>query len=494
MKRSVIFLSFLLSACSFKSAENIGVEQSNSSVNVLELKTDPTLDSDGDGILNKAESDKGTNPFVANLPEVNFQFMRDFALNFNSNNERVVIDSVKDIKMKNFEYLVGDLTIAEISRKSTAKFARFDGVLSGTYNQVDLTRISYPKISTQFIASLVPQTKSLNPTNISVTFTNTLKLERNRGFQSISNPVFNFYYRNHETGEYELLSQKKIEKNFYEEVTEKIEITIDNLPSKLLEENLYKNGEFILAEIEDFEIPSLKISYKNLLAKVKEKCLPVTTVSPIETRVSYVSLNEYHNRLGEFLKSLYGSNFKIENNKLVQVSGLSNNLSGFKFLYELKGQTKIGKWFILVNKEISDDIFQYQFNFGDNIVLNYMTGDDLANQVISNESKFLDSIASELNTKDFEIGEVGLNSEIFLELSPRKLQSKNVEQLSWGYSDSGGNAHWVYRYLNNAESSFSLTSEQFLRRFTLVLNNKELNLFDLVKNKLASVVIKIQIF
>nr|MBP6980069.1 hypothetical protein [Candidatus Curtissbacteria bacterium] len=257
---------------------------------------------------------------------------------------------------------------------------RYDGVVVGDYKDIDLTRISYPFISPKFIAEQSFNKKRGAYENAKVNFTSTMKLERNNGFQTIVNPTFNFHYFNYETGEYELIAQKKIEKSIYEGVLEKFDITLEGLPQKLVEENFLHRGEFITAEIDDFEIPSMNTTYKKLMSSVLGKCIPITVISPVGTKVYYVTLNAVQNHLGQFLKSIYGSSFKIENNELIQIDGLTNNLPKFKLLSELADQTKNGKWFILVNNNINDDIYQYTFKKGDKIVLNYMTGDELSNQ------------------------------------------------------------------------------------------------------------------
>ena len=132
-------------------------------------------------------------------------------------------------------------------------------------------------------------------------------------------------------------------------------------------------------------------------------------------------MDSLHNHLGQFLKSIYGSNFKIENNKLVQIDGLANNLPKYKLLSELASQTKVGNWFILINNSINDDVFQYTFKKGDKIVLNYMTGDELSNQSYKKNIATLPSLSSDKFTRDFEIGEVGQNDELQIVLRAQNL-------------------------------------------------------------------------
>jgi hypothetical protein len=492
MKLKIILVtaSFcLFTACAFKKGgDGSGGNARAGAGTISKLEINPHDDSDGDGVKDQEEINLGRNPFVAEIPELKLQFMKDFNISFDLEGSNYQIDSLRDIRSQNFEYRVGDITLFDIAKKETAKFARFDGVVVGDYKDVDLTRVSYPFISPKFIALRnFTQKKGLFK-NAKVTFTNTLKLDRNKGQQSIVNPTFNFHYFNYETSEYELLAQRKIEKSVYEGVLEKFDIVLDNLPQKLIEDNFLGKGEFITAEIDDFEIPSMNTTYKKLIASVQAKCIPLTVISPVGAKVYYVALNSKNNKLAQFLKDIYGENFKIENNELVLVNGFSNNLPKFKLLSELSNQTKNGKWFILVNNRINDDVFQYEFKKEDKIVLNYMTGDELSNQTYKQSNFNLSSLSSEKNIRDFEIGEIGQNDELQIILRSNDLTTDYTISSTWGFNDSGGNSSWIYQSLLKRNENYSFSDPNIQKRMALVLNGKEYLLSDLVKGKILSAV------
>ena len=477
-----VFLTLL--ACSIKPEKHKNAEEVNA--NSSELKIDPNGDSDGDGLKDGDEVAVGRNPFVAEIPDLKLQFMKDFTLSYDLEGNAYQIDSFRDIRSKNFEYRVGDITLFDIVKKTTAHFARYDGVVVGNYKDIDLTRVSYPFVSPKFIALQSFNQKIVLYKNSKVIFTNTLKLERNKGLQMIVNPTFNFHYFNYETGEYELIAQKKIEKSIYEGVLEKFDIILEGLPQKLIEENFLQKGEFITAEIDDFEIPSLNTTYKKLMNSVLEKCIPITVISPVGTRVYYVTLNSLQNHLGQFLKSIYGSNFKIENNELVQIDGLTNNLPKFKLLSELANLTKVGNWFILINDKINDDVFQYTFKKGDKIVLNYMTGDELSNQSYKQNIATLPSLSSEKFTRDFEVGEIGQNDELQIVLRSKKLTTDYTNSISTGFNDSFGNSSWIYQFVQKRDEDFSFADTAIQKRLALVLDGKEYPLLDLIKGKVVT--------
>ena len=93
-------------------------------------------DYDGDLVSNQREIELGRNPRVADIPQVEFKFMKDFIL---KNGSSVLIDSQKDIIGQKYQYRVGDFLIKEITASATARFARYGGVVEGHFEPVDLT-------------------------------------------------------------------------------------------------------------------------------------------------------------------------------------------------------------------------------------------------------------------------------------------------------------------------------------------------------------------
>lgn len=478
---------FLLGACSFKSEDNAGTNPNVPTV--TELKIDPNGDSDGDMMNNSEEINKGRNPFVADIPEIKMQFMKDFKMNYSINNNNLQVDSVRDIRGRSFEYRLGELSINKIAKKTTAHFARYDGVVLGDYKDIDLTRVSYPYISPKYIAELSFNHEVGEITSVNMSFTNTLKLERNKGFQDVSNPIFNFHMFNYETGEYDLISQQKLNKSVYEGVLEKFDVNLSELPAKLLKENFLQYGELLTAEIEDYDIPSLNTTYKKLMSSVLEKCVPITIITPNGTTVKYITLNDSNNRLGQFLKHLYGDDFKVENNSLMQAEGLVNNLPKYVLLSELTSNTKNGKWFILTNDRINDDVFQYHFKKTDKVVLNYMTGDELSAQVQKQGIVSIKNISSDKYQKDIEIGEVGQNDELQIELMSKRITTDVLKEIQWGFQDSVGNHSWIFWYADQTNEPFSFVEPRIKSRVSLVLNGTEYPLTKLIDDKVATILI-----
>ena len=417
----IIFLSlFSICSCGFNSNEGDSPVPTDKPTLVETQDTNfgKNGDYDGDLISNQKEVNMGRNPFVADIPQIDFKFMKNFSLN---ESKTVLIDSQRDIISKKYQYRIGDFLIKEITARETARFARFGSVVEGYFDPVDLTRIRYPKFSKSFLlgASMKLPTSEVNAT---LSFANTISLKRNRGFQKISNPTFNFHFYNYESGHYELVSQITFEKGIFEGVLEKFDVNLDLPNSDQLFNNFAKRGEFLTAEIEDYEIDDLKTTYKSLIASVTEKTIPITVITPLDTQTYYVALESGHNKLGHFLKSLYANNFKVQDGQLIQIGGFANSLPLVEELRSLKGETKKGKWFVLLNRATNFNLFDYEFQKGDQVVLNYMTGDELASFEKGYQLGSPRNFQSSLNYQDIEIGDFSLNDSIRMKLKANHIR------------------------------------------------------------------------
>jgi len=486
MNHKLIFIIITLTSlcsCGFNSEETDAPvsdlkPQLNGDINGQSSEFDKEGDYDGDLVSNQREIDLGRNPMVADTPSLEFKFMREFVL---KGGESSLIDSQRDIIGKRYQYRVGDYLIKEIAARATTRFARFGGVVEGHFEPVDLTRIRYPKFSKGFL--LEGNTQALRGIeDASVSFKNTITLKRNRGFQKISNPTFNFHFFNYETGLYELVGQKVFEKDVFEGVLERFDVNLDIQNSEQLIANFSKRGEFLTAEIEDFEIDDLKTNYKSLMASVLEKTIPITVITPLDTQTHHVALKDQHNKLGHFLKSLYDENFKVQNGQLVQVGGFVNNIPAIEELKSLKGETKKGKWFVLLNRETNFNLFDYEFQKGDQVVLNYMTGDELASFENGYQLQVSKNIQSGLNYQDIELGEFSLNDSIRIKLRPNHIRYEYYNVGTFGFNDSAGHASWRFHELTEKKDELNFSQDENLSRLSLVVNGQEFKITDLISS------------
>jgi len=234
---------------------------------------DPDADSDGDFIKDKEEQEFGRNALVADIPELQVRFLQNYRIEttFKKGEESklFVIDTKVGVNDPDFKYRVGKIFIRDKSFQNAATIGKFSSHSWGDIENYDLTRIKYPEVAASFFHNEALKNKQYldegnKIENISVALENSVKLSANKYFKSINNLEINFYYYDYETESYELLATKKVDRHFNAGVNETFEVVLDNLPRKLLEENYFKKGEFIISEINDYEIPDLNTTYKLL--------------------------------------------------------------------------------------------------------------------------------------------------------------------------------------------------------------------------------------
>ena len=221
MKLKIIFASVslcLFGACAFKSEDGSGGNTPTKTVS--ELKIDPTADSDGDGVKDGDEIKLGRNPFVAELPDLKVRFLQNYKIEVlyhpsvgdpvKDQKSFVINTDIKDTN-PDFKFRVGNVFARNHALKTAASFGRFSSHTSGTFEEHDLSWVSYPDLDPKFFhAQAIKYRDVFNDQNIiddiKITLTNQVKLNESPFFKEIKNLKLNFYYLNHETENYEILS------------------------------------------------------------------------------------------------------------------------------------------------------------------------------------------------------------------------------------------------------------------------------------------------
>jgi hypothetical protein len=212
--------------------------------------------------------------------------------------------------------------------------------------------------------------------SLSLSFNVSLRLGEHEYFKSVKNSVLNFYFYDHFHKSYQLIKSKRIEGSHLEKQRVDLEVKIDSAPVKLLFENFFKYGQFLVAEISDFEIPHLSKNYSTLMSSVKSKTVPVAISTPLRNELHYVA-SDIKPSLAELLDYRYKEHFEIQGKDLKSIGGFASNLKSYKNLLDFKDEDKTGKWFVLTN-EIPNHYGVHRFRQGDFISLVYMRGSELA--------------------------------------------------------------------------------------------------------------------
>ncbi len=436
-----IFFAILLSACSFSSSEKI--TSTNSSVEY----NSATADLDGDLFNGAQELERGTNPLIADIPELEVKFFNghkisiDFtignemvnaSLNLEDENKDYVFVEEKESYFK-FEIdisgyaqnastpvLLGENFSHRKNLGHAAKIGKFSGHTWDQISEYDFTWVSHPPLSPKFFfeKSLASQgyfylenAKS----EITITFKISIKLRKNIAFGHIKNLSLNFRYYDYERNIYSLLSNVKMDHHIHQGTHETLKVTIENIPASFISENYLKKGEFLIAEVADFDIPELNTTYKALLSRVRSKAIPVAINTSQQSSVKYVALPKGKARFFNILESLFKDDYLIEENILRKIGQFENNLPNYDYLDEVKGQDKKGKWFVFTNL-ISGHYLDHHYTPSDILFLTYATGQDLASQVARQD--FAHHHAKSSGSEIYHLGKASANSTIHIQMAP----------------------------------------------------------------------------
>ena len=139
----VLALLCLFEACSFKSGDGAGGGSGGSVATTSEIKIDPNGDSDGDGTKDGDELNRGSSPFVADIPELKVRFLQNYKIEvfYHPKNG----DAVKDQKTFIIDTNVKD-TNPEFKFRVGNVFARAGCTINGAYN-CDVIACAIPAIT-----------------------------------------------------------------------------------------------------------------------------------------------------------------------------------------------------------------------------------------------------------------------------------------------------------------------------------------------------------
>lgn len=499
---SILCCGLILASCSFKGTGDMG--GGAGSVSVSDLKVDPNGDSDGDGVKDSQEVTLGRNPFVAELPDLKVRFLQNYKIevsyhNINSNEAKsfVINTNVKDTN-PDFKFRVGNVFARNHALKTAASFGRFSSHTQGVFEEHDLSWISYPEIDPKFFhGEAIKYRDIFNDQNvidnIKITLSNQARLNESPFFKEIKKLKLNFYFLNHETENYEVLSSVNVDRHFQSGIYESFDVVINHAPVGLLKESFFKRGEFIISEVDDYEIPALSSNYKTLLASVKAKSVPVLYETPLEEKIYYVAANKGVS-FQNILKAVFDKNYEVKEDTLLKIGQFQNNLSDFVHLKEVKDKDKLGKWFVMTN-EFKQNYLDHHYVPNDRIILSYITGTELAEQNQENVYSYNARINGNQSESILPLGNVTSNSQIDIQLKPLNRFGTLVlnEKIHWVTGGACGKncvpreliCDWDVNKFSKYDEQFSfntiLSGEG--EKLSLILNGEEFSISKLLSEK-----------
>lgn len=499
----------LFQACSFKSNEkgdgSDGGYPTNGTTN---LEINPNGDSDGDGIKDADEVARGSNPFVADLPEIKTKLLQNYKIEVyyhakGSDPEKdqktyTINTNVKDTN-SDFKFRVGNVFARENALKTASSLARFPNHSKGEILERDFTWVKYPDIDPRFFHSETLKNQDIfNENNIidnvKITLTNQVKLNENPFYKEVKDLKLNFYFYNHETENYELLKTTVTDRHFQAGIFETFESVIENAPVNLIKDSFLKRGEFIISEVDDYEIPALSTNYKTLLASIKAKTVPVLYESPLEEKYFYVATGDKGIRFQDILKTVFDRNYEVKEDSLVKIKEFQNNLPEFTYLSEVADKDKLGRWFVMTN-EFKEHYLDRNYTPQDRIVLSYNLGSELAVQ----ENEHFFSLEKDFTSNKDEIilplGTANSRSDVQIQLKPINHFGTKItnEKIRWETPSSCGKncipkhmvCHWDINTYQNYDEPFLFSNDLSGEgeKLYLVIEGEEFKISDLLKSK-----------
>jgi hypothetical protein len=513
MKKFIfVALSLALVSCSFKGKDQPSGTAGGSTSSTTELKIDPNGDSDGDRAKDLEEVNRGSNPFVADLPDLKVKFLQNYKIEvfYHAKSGDPVADQKSftintDVKDTNpdFKFRVGNIFARDNALKKAASFARFPNHTKGVIEDRDLSWVSYPELDPRFFHENSLKYQNIFSgeniiDNIKITISNQVKLNESPFFKEIKDLKLNYYFLNHETENYEVLSSVSVDRHFQTGIFETFETVIENVPASLVKDSFFRRGEFIISEIDDYQIPALEVNYKTLLAKVRAKSIPVLFETPLEERLYYVAAGGNGISFQELLKSVFDKNYEVKDDSLIKIKEFQNNLPEFTYLSEVSDKDKLGRWFVMTN-EFKDHYLDHRYTANDRIVLSYNVGSELADQKNEHFFAFEPTISSNRNEIVMALGTATARSQIDFQLNPISRFGRSItnEKIRWETPSSCGKncfpkqmvCHWDVNKYSDYSDALTLTPDLSGEgeKLYLVLDNDEYKITDLLKEKKVSI-------
>lgn len=507
---SVLCCGLILSSCSFKGGGDTGGGLAVSTES--DLKIDPSSDSDGDGVRDLIEIEKGSDPLVADVPILESNFFQNFSIDvgYNKVNDNKPLKFSISTKIKDtdssFQYRVGKLFGVDNSLYYAAKEGRFSGHSYGIIKNEDFSWVKYPTLDPLMLHSDIlkfrpildgedPVTNSkFENFSLKITLEGNAKLTGVR-FKEIKDLSVNFYYHDFEKDSYVLLKNVLINRTFQRSINENFLVEIENVPVIFLRDSYLKHGEFLISEIDNYFIPELGIDYKTLMASVKSKTVPVLLTTPSEDIVYYVATKNNGISFLEVLNRVFVKNFQVENNTLKRIGQYENNLESYEHLLDVKDKDKLGKWFVLTNK-FKEHFMDHPYIATDHITLSYITGRNLATQPVGVQTSYSSKVTSApYNETVTPLGIVSPNSKIEIQLKGVNRFGHEVVATPFSgtyHFGGGGNStvldyscSWVGNKRIEFSRDFDLTinyNEEWDKMF-LVINEERFKLSTLISEK-----------
>ena len=396
-------------------------------------KVEIILDSDGDMINDTQEVRNGTNPYVANIP--------------------LLIHEIK-IEGLNTENIISKKMLSNALKRRGFSF----------HSQVEINQQNILKIKV---------TKETFKKDIA------RKGRRERNWKKIKNLSFILFDEKGKIQKIEKVTSEGIRLNTR---TSQGNLALPLSFNKKME--ALKDGWTL--KVNDYEIPKLKTTYKELMKSIRKRTIPMFVRTPDEFSVFFVSLAKRGRKFKDIISKTFNDEFLLNKQGVARIQDRESNLIYYGRNQELKDMYRVGKWFVLTNL-IKHDLSLKKFRKNDFISLSYFRGATLASNIEDITVKNIPYFSTDQTNPSIYLGEVNENSTIKLYLKPLR---------RWGEAAVISNKfhRWGAIFAEEARCHFSRKTdggfnldrknhERFLSRVIISFNNEKVSVLEILKTE-----------
>lgn len=506
MSKLLILITMMsIAACSFKNDDKNNTSPARDERRIGELSPDELkkMDSDGDFISDFDELEKGLNPLIANIPEIKLNFSKAYTVKIKvkdlASNEIIdlKIEQAVDENDPDFQFKTGRIYDRDYIHQVSARNGKYSSYTVGEINKINLNKISYPEISSNKLHSWRLKylqyfnTKKYEIIESEILIKNSLSFKKPSNIAMIKNLKLGIKYWDFKEDQFKEIHEEVMTDHFETGAFNEFDLKITNPPVDFFKHSLFKKGKFLVAEVKDYEIPSLDVTFKTLSDSVLRKTTPVIHDSPLATDIYWVATSRRYKDFTEILKLIFDDNMRVEDEKLTKVIAFENNLPDFEYLSEVKELKKKGKWFVLTNS-LNHHYLSHKFTPKDVIAISYITGDVLSSQIENNRSG-LNRIFSEASSSTTSIkkklGKVLKNSQVELAFKGVYKKGTNVKTDGplWYREDRYLKVYceWEVNTLHDYEGAWDISKKlnDDIESVWLNINDKSFKITDLIANK-----------
>lgn len=479
-------------SCSFKPGDD------NKRMNQQTSTLETNLDSDGDGFTDEIEREKGTDPFIANVPTfkgdlfeelkvltslyrtsdnstktISFQVTKSFA------SENGVPAEERDFLGNGKSFLAEEIA----SRAKEGGFQQFHLVhgQSGLDEYIAPPRMNDSKIF-PYSESLEALRSSHRYEEIEINLKSNLQFESDV-YSSYSDLVFELYSYDVLTKVFSKISTDILQGTYRFNAQYDVVTTYFSNSQDLVKQISESGARFLFLKIKDFKINDNGKFYREILDSVKEKSVSLSIIEGDTISQTYVGINGIPTSIDTIFERGVKNRYLVQNSRLVQLGDKSNTSTLELNAYGESSRVE-NKWFLLTN-EIYNNPFKFSFGVNDFISLGYVSQGEKFNLIPSYTSFSISPRILRTNKlvqlKAENIFDLRMN------LKPKFYNGPVVTGKASNLCSETAQSSLCFYYKTDIQSLKGLLALPIINVINIQINSRSFKLSDLISNQYVSI-------